>query len=56
MSPLRGNIAQDQKRVAASKFWVSDNVEDIKRIQTDAQYALLILGVIPAKRDWVSEI
>ena len=30
---------------AASKFWVSDNAADIKRVQADAQYALLILGV-----------
>jgi hypothetical protein len=45
MSPLRGNIGQDQKRAAASKFWVSDNFEDIKRIQTDAQCSLLILAV-----------
>ena len=26
MSPLRGNIAQDQERAAAAKFWVIDSV------------------------------
>ncbi len=36
MSPLRGNIAQDHKRVTATKFWESDKLRDNKRIQADA--------------------
>ncbi|SHI11084.1 hypothetical protein, partial [Desulfofustis glycolicus] len=49
LSPLRGNNAQDHKRATATKFWESDKLRDNKRIQADAQYALMILGVMTGK-------
>jgi hypothetical protein len=45
MSPLRGDIAQDQER-PRKQPQAKLQTRDIKRIQTDAKSALLILGVI----------
>jgi hypothetical protein len=51
MSPLRGDIAQDQKR-PRKQPQAKLQARDIKRIQTDAKSALLILGVLG---DFVAE-